>query len=62
MKTKLSILALALCSTSAFDSWLYADKSVNLILKAKVIQPAAYVGTGILPPLVSKPGYFNHGN
>lgn len=64
MKTKLSLLALALCSTSAMaDSWLYAGGQIGQsdIDSESDTTYGIHVGTGILPLIGIEVGYFNHG-
>ncbi len=64
MKTKLSLLALALCSTSALaDSWLYAGGQIGQsdIDSENDTTYGIHVGTGILPLIGIEVGYFNHG-
>ncbi len=64
MKTKLSLLALALCSTSAMaDSWLYAGGQIGQsdIDSENDTTYGIHVGTGILPLIGIEVGYFNHG-
>lgn len=64
MKTKLSLLVLALCSTSAFaDSWLYAGGQIGQsdIDGESDTAYGVHVGTGILPLIGIEAGYFNHG-
>ncbi len=64
MKTKISLLALVLCSTSAFaDSWIYAGGQIGQSdIKGKNDTTyGIHVGTGILPLIGIEAGYFNHG-
>ncbi len=64
MRTRISLLALALCSTSAFaDSWLYAGGQIGQsnIQSESDTTYGVHVGTGILPLIGIEAGYFNHG-
>ncbi|HHC6644879.1 TPA: outer membrane beta-barrel protein [Vibrio parahaemolyticus] len=64
MKTKLSLLALALCSTSVLaDSWIYAGGQIGQsdIDGENDTTYGVHVGTGILPLIGIEVGYFNHG-
>jgi opacity protein-like surface antigen len=64
MKTKLSLLALVLCSSSAFaDSWSYAGGQIGQsdIDSENDTTYGIHVGTGILPLIGIEVGYFNHG-
>ena len=64
MKTKLSLLALALCSTSALaDSWLYAGGQIGQsdIDSENDTTYGIHVGTGILTLIGIEVGYINHG-
>ncbi len=64
MKTKISLLALALCSTSVVaDSWLYAGGQFgqSSIEGESNSTYGIHVGTGILPIIGIEAGYFNHG-
>ncbi|CAE6901765.1 OmpA-like transmembrane domain [Vibrio sp. B1FLJ16] len=64
MKTKISLFALALCSTSVLaDSWLYAGGQIGQsdIEGESDTTYGIHVGTGILPLIGIEAGYFNHG-